>query len=120
MTKLTLSLLLGFLVIPATGQPTEKLAFDHLAIVDVATGSVSSDMLVVVEEGRITAVIESTAAGTPPGATVVDAAGKYMIPGLWDMHVHIADRAYLPQFIAHGVTGVRDMGGGLNMATDGG
>lgn len=119
MTKLTLSLLLGFLVIPATGRPTDKLAFEHVAIVDVVTGSVSSDMLVIVDEGRITAVRDSKAAGTPPGATVVDASGKYMIPGLWDMHVHIADRSYLPQFIAHGVTGVRDMGGGLNMATDG-
>jgi imidazolonepropionase-like amidohydrolase len=48
----------------------------------------------------------------PAGAQVVDGKSGFVIPGLWDMHVHLgnAGEAALPQFIAHGVTGVRDMG----------
>ncbi len=120
-TKLTfaLALLLVVFATPAMGQATATIAFEHIAIVDVVTGSVASDMTVIVDEGRISAIVASSTSDRPPVARVVDATGKYMIPGLWDMHVHIADRGYLPQFIAHGVTGVRDMGGGLDAAADG-
>jgi len=61
---------------------------------------------------------------TAPGhATVVDGRGKYLIPGLWDMHVHTVfgdwlprdERVVLPLFVANGVTGVRDMGGDLDV-----
>jgi imidazolonepropionase-like amidohydrolase len=54
----------------------------------------------------------------PPGAQVIDAGGRYLIPGLWDMHVHslFAGRPdyFFPLFIANGVTGVRDMGSTLS------
>jgi imidazolonepropionase-like amidohydrolase len=48
----------------------------------------------------------------PSGARVIDGRGKFLIPGLWDMHVHVAmpgGRNVLPLYIANGVTGVRDM-----------
>lgn len=48
----------------------------------------------------------------PDGATIVDASGKFLIPGLWDMHAHIRDpEREFPMLIANGVLGVRDMGG---------
>jgi imidazolonepropionase-like amidohydrolase len=49
----------------------------------------------------------------PAGTRIVDGTGKYLIPGLWDMHVHLsmAGREALPVLLAHGVTAVRDMGG---------
>jgi len=47
----------------------------------------------------------------PEGSQVVDATGKFLIPGLWDMHVHPTEKEYLPLFIANGVTGVRVMWG---------
>jgi imidazolonepropionase-like amidohydrolase len=56
----------------------------------------------------------------PAGARVLDAQGAYAVPGLWDMHVHalwdtaVAER-FLPAFVAHGVTGIRDMGGSLEV-----
>jgi hypothetical protein len=47
----------------------------------------------------------------PKGARIIDARGKYVIPGLWDMHVHLwGNENVLPKFLAYGVTGVRDMG----------
>ena len=59
----------------------------------------------------------------PSGARVVEATGKFLIPGLWDMHVHTAFGDWfpgardiaLPLFVANGVTGVRDMGGDLDV-----
>ena len=47
----------------------------------------------------------------PKDAQIVDATGKFLIPGLWDMHVHWDDKNYLPLFLANGVTGVRVMFG---------
>jgi hypothetical protein len=50
----------------------------------------------------------------PFGAEVVDGRGGYLIPGLWDMHIHSVGydygRRHLPKLVAHGITGVRDMG----------
>lgn len=54
----------------------------------------------------------------PAGARVIDGQGAYVIPGLWDMHVHLASYPEgLPLFVAYGVTGVRDMGSASAMET---
>lgn len=68
-------------------------------------------MTVVITGDRITDLGESGSIGVPKGAQVVDATGKFLIPGLWDMHVHWYDTDYLPIFIANGVTGIRVMWG---------
>lgn len=68
---------------------------------------------VVVERGRVTAV--GRAPRIPAGARVVDAKGKFLVPGLWDMHAHLAaltSVGHAPeQYVAYGVLSVRDMGG---------
>src|SRR5579884_2833657 len=66
-------------------------------------------MTVVITGDRITAVGKSGEVGVPEGARVVDGKGKYLIPGLWDMHVHTVSSSFLPLYLANGVTGVRDM-----------
>ena len=52
----------------------------------------------------------------PRDARLVDGRGKFLIPGLWDMHAHIQGNgeAWLPLYIANGVTGIRDMGADLD------
>ncbi len=75
---------------------------------------------VVVRYGTIVQVGPSAEVEIPAGATVVDGRGEFLIPGLWDMHVHALWAAdvpatFLPLFVAHGVTGVRDMGGTLDV-----
>ena len=67
----------------------------------------------VVEGGRITGLGPNAQVRVPPRAQVVDGTGKYLIPGLWDMHVHVAKggRPALPAYVLNGVTSVRDMGG---------
>ena len=70
---------------------------------------------------RITAVTAATVAPAA-GAQVLDGSGKFAIPGLWDMHVHlamrpeprVAEEMILPLLLAHGIVGVRDMGGSLD------
>ncbi len=68
-------------------------------------------MSVFITGGRITAIEKTGKVHPPRGAQVIDATGKFLIPGLWDMHAHYFDPAYLSLFIANGVTGVRIMWG---------
>jgi imidazolonepropionase-like amidohydrolase len=99
------------------------LALTHLTVIDTAGGPSLSDMTVVIRDRHIASVGKSDASTPPPHARVVDARGKYLIPGLWDMHVHTVfgdwlprnERVTLPLFVANGITGVRDMGGDLNV-----
>ncbi|NIY10268.1 MAG: hypothetical protein GWN02_19180, partial [Gemmatimonadetes bacterium] len=64
------------------------LAIVGVAVVDVEGGRVSADRTVVVREDRVVAVGPSGSVPIPPSATVIDGAGGYLLPGLWDMHVH--------------------------------
>lgn len=86
----------------------------NVAVVDVKQGAVRHGQDVVLRNGVIEAV-RST--GSPRGdsrLTTIDGTGKYLMPGLWDMHTHavkISPQYTHPLFIANGVTGVRDMSG---------
>jgi imidazolonepropionase-like amidohydrolase len=68
---------------------------------------------VVVVDGRITAVGPSGRVAVPPGATIVNAAGKTVMPGLWDMHAHFEQVEWGPIYLAAGVTTIRDVGNEL-------
>ena len=103
-------------------QTAATLAITHVTLIDPSGEPVRSDQTVIVAAGRIAKIGPSAAVQLPQGTKVVDATGKFLIPGLWDMHVHIAginaDPAWsknviLPELLASGITGVRDMGGDL-------
>lgn len=87
----------------------KALVLAHVTLIDTAGGPFRQDATVVITGGKITAVGKANRVTVPEGARSVDGTGKFLIPGLWDMHVHIADRSYLPLFVANGVTGVREM-----------
>ena len=93
------------------------LAFHHVAVVNVRSGSIDSNRTVLIRGSRIVAVGSSSEVRIPESAVVFDATGKYLIPGLWDMHVHITDATELalPVLLANGVTGVRDCGGDFSL-----
>jgi imidazolonepropionase-like amidohydrolase len=121
---LSVCLLLGALFGSLAAFPkvaATPIVITHVTVIDPGTQSVQSDRTVVVEGARITAVVDGANFREPKGARVIDAHGQYLIPGLWDMHVHTAfgnwfpggREIILPLFIANGVTGVRDMGGDL-------
>lgn len=93
----------------------------HATVIDPGTAAVRPDQAVVVRGDRIATVADAIGYAVPDHARVIDATGQFLVPGLWDMHVHSAFGDWfpggrdviLPLFIANGVTGVRDMGGDL-------
>jgi hypothetical protein len=87
------------------------LAMTGVTVIDATGAPARSGMTIVLTGGRITAVGRTDQVVVPPGARIVDATGKYVIPGLWDMHVHWYDEPSLALFPVHGVTGVRIMCG---------
>ncbi len=97
----------------------EQIVISHVTVINPGTSSVQPDTTVVINGARITAVSSGAGFEPPKNSRVIDGRGKYLIPGLWDMHVHSAfgdwfpggREIILPLFIANGVTGVRDMGG---------
>jgi len=98
-----------------TGGRADDLAISGVAVVDVERGRVVRDQVVLISGGRITAVEPTRRARVPGGVRTVDGRGKYLIPGLLDMHAHLTNsgkpvEVELPLFVAHGVTGVRVMG----------
>jgi imidazolonepropionase-like amidohydrolase len=106
----------------AHAQPP-MLAIRGVTVVDVMDGSLRPEHTVLVAGNRITAVGPADHLRTPDDAVLVDAAGGFLIPGLWDMHVHSVANVtwdmdirtignaewHFPLFLAYGVTGVRNM-----------
>jgi hypothetical protein len=88
----------------------ETTSITHVTVIDVATGKKSPEQTVVLQGDRIFSVSATDPPAAPQGR-VVDAHGGFLVPGLWDMHVHVQDLEDLPLYIANGVTGVRMMFG---------
>jgi imidazolonepropionase-like amidohydrolase len=95
---------------PPDAKP-KTLVLTHVSIIDATGSPVQKDATVVITGDRITQIARTGQNYPPKGAQVIDASGKFLIPGLWDMHIHWYDTDYLPLFIANGVTGVRIMSG---------
>jgi imidazolonepropionase-like amidohydrolase len=124
-----LCLLLAICVVAQSKAPAATpIVISHVTVVNPGTSSILPDVDVVIARGRVTFVSSSPSSDQahimpPAGARILDGSGRYLIPGLWDMHVHSAfgdwfpggREIILPLFIANGVTGVRDMGGDLSV-----
>lgn len=82
-------------------------AIINARVVDVRTGQVSPSMTIVTRDGKIAA---TSATPAPAGATIIDARGRYVVPGLIDAHTHIADFASARRALESGVTTVRSAG----------
>jgi N-acyl-D-aspartate/D-glutamate deacylase len=105
--------------------PGETIIFEHATVIDATGAPPKKDFAVVVTDGRIASVTpQSTkiadaghAGEIPSGAVSIDASGKFLIPGLWDMHVHVSvPQIAYPLFVANGITGVREMYSGIPLA----
>lgn len=99
-----------------TTAQSQPLVFTHVTVIDATGASPMPDMTLVITGDRITSVARGGQVTIPRGARVVNARGKYLIPGLWDMHVHLSwtTSSALPVLVANGVTSVRDLGGRLS------
>jgi imidazolonepropionase-like amidohydrolase len=105
----------------ACAKREEALAIAHVTVIDGTGAAEQPDMTVLIERGRITAVTPSSSANIPRRTPILNARGKYLIPGLADMHAHLTaagepggSREFMiPLLLANGITSVRDMGGYL-------
>jgi imidazolonepropionase-like amidohydrolase len=93
--------------------PSHVIAITGGTILDMTARAPIVNGTVVVVDGRITAVGPSGRVAVPPGATIVNAAGKTVMPGLWDMHSHFEQVEWGPIYLAAGVTTIRDVGNEL-------
>ena len=114
-------------ILPAAPNVVSTLIYiTHVTVIDTKSGKEDRDRTIIISSNRISDIKDAAEVKAPAGAKVVDATGKYLIPGLWDMHVHMRgsikgstpnfvkeNEAMLPLYLANGVTGVREMGGDL-------
>jgi hypothetical protein len=114
---ITIGLLAVVATIIATVSVTPQaraLAITGVSVVDVVDGRILQNRTVTIRGRTIASITQNTA---PPGdAQVVDGQGKFLIPGLWDMHAHMemTGESWLQLYVANGVTGIRDMGSALD------
>ena len=104
-TRLLLCVLLG----SSAARP--DLLIRNVTVINIATGSTCAKCSILIHGDQIAQVGIAIRASSK--AQVINGAGKFVIPGLWDMHVHLGARGQLPAFLAYGITGVRDMGSDL-------
>lgn len=96
-----------------------NLVIRNVTVVDVESGFTRPHHTILIGGDRIQAIQPADSVANIAATIELDGAGGFVIPGLWDMHVHTASPTYLGAFLAHGVTGIRDMGGGAPASTDG-
>ena len=90
---------------------TDKLiAITGGTVIDVVNEKTIPDAVVIIENGIIKKVGKKSEVTIPAGAKIIDAKGKQLLPGLWDMHAHFEQAEWGPAYLAAGVTTVRDCG----------
>lgn len=89
----------------------------NVTLIDGRNAVAQRDMTVIISDRHFSVIGPAAAIKDPPEAEIIDGTGKFAIPGLWDMHVHLTmvTEIACPVLIANGVTGVRDMGGSLEL-----
>jgi imidazolonepropionase-like amidohydrolase len=126
-----LLVVVSLLLFASAHVQSRVVAIRGITVVDVRDGSLHPGHTVLVAGNRISAIGPLNNVVVPDDAEIVEAPGGYLIPGLWDMHVHsvanvAVDRSiasvaaqdwHFPLFLAHGVTGVRDMNDGTGDLT---
>lgn len=97
---------------PATRR-SERLALADVTVIDGTGAPPRPHRTVLVSDSRIVAIHDARTWRPPEQTRVIHSRGRYLIPGLWDMHVHLSmgEASLLPVFLAQGVTAVRDLGG---------
>jgi imidazolonepropionase-like amidohydrolase len=98
---------------PSTGEIKADLLIKNINVIDVKTGKVKHSVDVVIRRDKIYKIVKSKKSSEYQARQIVDGTGKFLIPGLWDMHTHIGAnyKLFFPLLLANGVTGIREMWG---------
>ena len=111
---------LGLTLIASAAMAQSSVAITRVAVIDATRPTPRPNQTVIIQGNRIVRVGPSSTTRPPAGARIIPGRGKFLIPGLWDMHVHtaiIGGRELLSLYVANGVTGVRDMAGAWDTLT---
>ena len=106
---------------PSDGpSPGDALLIGNVTLIDGTDNAPLEDAAILIRDGRITWIGLDDAKPAVAGVRIYDGRGAYVIPGLWDMHTHVlwqpfVEDGYLQLFLVNGVTGIRDMGGTLEV-----
>ena len=126
MTKFFLFLLAIFFVSSCDDDSTESfdILISNVNIVDVESGNIIGGKFILIEGDTIRRIVENEEMDNFTARETLDAGGGFIMPGLWDMHVHFRggdtlideNRELLPLFLAFGITSIRDAGGDITPA----
>jgi hypothetical protein len=113
MNEILRSVFIACAALAAPGSAVSDTLLTNVTLVDVETGTLAAGQSVLIEGNRIADL--GTNIPVPVGTPELDARGAYLIPGLWDSHIHIFSSptepdSALPLYLINGVTGIRDMG----------
>ena len=99
---------------PRISQPLVLLG---ATLIDVTRKPSITDAAVVIQGDRITAAGARASVKIPADAKIIDVSGKFLLPGLWDMHAHFYQTEFGPTYLAAGITTARDVGNDLEFGT---
>jgi len=125
MLKSLAALFLGTLLFAACDtheKPVLDLLLSNASIVDIETNSILKNRIIGIRNDTIRFVGIQNEDPLPKAKQIIDLKGQYVMPGLWDMHVHFRggeslvkeNKELLPLFLAFGITTVRDAGGDIS------
>lgn len=122
--KICLTALLPSILSGCSGHKTVPydIVIENANSIDIVTGEITTNQAVFITDGTIVRMETSVKDRDYAANTVIDATGKYLLPGFWDNHIHFRggedlieeNKSLLPLFIANGITTVRDAGGDLS------
>jgi imidazolonepropionase-like amidohydrolase len=93
-----------------TAQPASVIAIVGGRLIDGTGKPAVDNSVVILQNGKIAAAGPAASTPVPQGAQIVDAHGKSVLPGLWEMHAHFEQVEWGPIYLATGVTTARDVG----------
>ena len=105
-----------FVTISSAQKKKADLIIHSVTIVDVANGKTIPNKIIIINGNRITAVADQQQLSNYTSSQIIDAKGKFIMPGLWDMHMHFGggdtlireNKNLLPLYLANGITSIRD------------
>lgn len=117
MSRLLITIFVAALIWPSIAEQSKAIAITNVTLIDATGALPQTEMTVVVVGNRIAQLGKTKNVRLPQDAQIINGRSKILIPGLWDMHTHLtlATEKALPQLIAYGVTGARDLGSDLKL-----
>jgi imidazolonepropionase-like amidohydrolase len=108
---------LGQLANQLSPQTNGPVALTGATLIDVTGKPATSNSVVILQGDRIVAAGPRASIKIPGNAKVIDVSGKFLLPGLWDMHAHFYQAEFGPTYLAAGITTARDVGNDIEFGT---